>query len=93
MTEVAYTVIFVIGVTAFFSYLSFRQKKSSWEGIVVNKKEDSDDESGVTTYYVYSKTNSGKQKVNLGSSSVEYNKWQIGDKGIKKTGVFLPEKC
>ncbi|HOZ03092.1 MAG TPA: hypothetical protein PKX78_01185 [Candidatus Woesebacteria bacterium] len=92
MTEVVYTVIFVIGVTAFFSYLSFKQKKSSWEGVVVNKKEDTDDESGVTTYYVYFKTNSGKKKVNLGSSAVEYGKWNIGDKGIKKAGSFFPEK-
>lgn len=93
MTEIVYTVAFVLGVTAFFSYLSYRQRKSSWEGVVVDKKEDGDDESGVTTYYVYFKTNSGKQKVNLGSSSIEYHKWNVGDKGIKKSGVFLPEKC
>ncbi len=92
MNEVVYTVIFVLGVTVFFSYLSYKQKKSSWEGIVINKKEDTDDESGVTTYYVYFKTNSGKKKVNLGSSAIEYGKWNIGDKGTKKSGSFFPEK-
>lgn len=38
MNETVLTIIFVAGVTVFFSYLAMKQKKSAWKGILIDKK-------------------------------------------------------
>jgi hypothetical protein len=90
MRDAVYTVLFVLGVTVIFSLISQKQKKSTWEGRLINKKESYDDESGKTTYYLIFQTDTGKKKVNLSSAKAEYDKWHVDDVAIKKSGVYFP---
>ena len=55
MNETVLTIVFVVGVTAFFSYISYRQKKSSWTGELIDKKyieADTDDDSSTPEKYI-----------------------------------------
>jgi len=92
MNETVLTILFVLGVTVFFSWLSYRQKQSSWSGTLVKKYVDENEDSGVTLHYLIFDTDKGKKKVNLSSAAAEYQKWNIGDKGVKTKGNYFPEK-
>jgi len=92
MNDLILTVVAIIVVTVGFSIASQRQKKSSWVGKLIKKKEHYNDESGITTYYLIFSTDKGKKKVNLSSPKAEYDKWSVGDNAVKKSGSYLPER-
>ncbi len=95
MNETVLTVVFVLAVTAIFSYFSYRQKKSSWTGELVDKKykqADSDDDSYTPEKHILVfKTDSGK-KVKVTVSKDTYNAYALGDKASKKSGDYYPVK-
>ncbi len=95
MNETVLTVVFVLGVTAIFSYFSYRQKKSSWTGELVDKKyieADTDDDSSTPEKHILVfKTDSGK-KVNVTVSKDTYNAFNLGDRAAKKSGDYYPVK-
>jgi len=95
MNETVLTILFVAGVTAFFSYISYRQKKSSWIGELIDKKyieADTDDDSSTPEKYILIfKTISGK-KVKVTVSKETYNAFNLGDKAQKKSGDYYPVK-
>lgn len=90
--------IFVSPVLLFIKFLQkkgAKQKKSSWEGTVADKKhlEYEDDDSAYTKdlYTLYFKTNDG-ETVKLNVSQKVFDSWKVGDKAGKSEGVLLPEK-
>ncbi len=87
-----YVIIFFLAMTAVLSLWSLNVKKSSWEGTLTEKHKDEDDESGKTLYYLIFQTNVGKKRVSLSSDQKTFNSWNIGDKGIKKSGEYLPQQ-
>lgn len=95
MNETVLTVVFVLAVTAIFSFFSFRQKQSSWTGIVVDKKyteADTDDDSSTPEKHTVTfKTNMGK-KVKVTVSKADYDNYQIGDTATKTKGSYYPVK-
>lgn len=92
MNETLLTVMMVVLVTAFFSFISLKQKKSSWKGTLIDKKVKEDDESGQKFYQLIFKTEEGKKvKVQVTGESA-FNKFIIGDKFEKKAGEYFPEK-
>ena len=95
MNETVLTIVFVVGVTAFFSYISYRQKKSSWTGELIDKKyieADTDDDSSTPEKYILVfKTDSGK-KIKVTVSKDTYGAYSLGDKAQKKSGDYYPVK-
>ena len=91
MNETLLTIIFVLIVTVFFSVYALKQKQSSWAGELVKKKIDDGDDTTQTTYKLIFKTDRGKKKVTFYTKN-EFDRWQIGDKAIKKSGSYFPEK-
>ena len=95
MNETFLTVVFVIAVTAIFSYFSYRQKKSGWTGELIDKKyieADSDDDSSTPEKHILIfKTNTGK-KVKVTVSKDTYNAFSLGDQASKKSGEYYPKK-
>jgi hypothetical protein len=92
---VVLTVIVVVFVTAILSYISYRQKQSSWIGEVIDKKheESSLDEDGSTPekFKVIFKTQSGK-KISVDMFEKEFHNYAIGDKAEKSKGEYFPHK-
>jgi hypothetical protein len=91
--ELTLTIITVILVTAFFSFRAYRQKKASWEGTLVKKRRYEDDESGQITYTLIYKAEGGKKHRVKIKSKAEFDSWQEGDKAIKKSGEYFPQKA
>ena len=90
--ELILTIMVIALVTAFFSYLAYRQKKSSWQGLLVKKRYDEDEESGQTSYTLIFKSDNGKKhRVKL-KSKAEFDKWQEGDQAVKESGQYFPHK-
>lgn len=91
MNETVLTIIFVAAVTAFFSYLAMKQKKSAWKGILIDKKIKTDDENS-DSYQLIFKTDEGK-KVKVQIATKEgFDQFQVGDRFEKKSGEFFPVK-
>jgi len=89
------TVAVIGGFTAFLSYLSYRQKQSSWKGEVTGKYHEEavtdDNGSSPERFKVVFKTESGK-KVTVDVFEKEYNNYKVGDKAKKKSGEYFPVK-
>jgi hypothetical protein len=89
------TVLVVGGFTALLSYISYRQKQSSWVGTVTNKfhEDATSDENGSSAekFKVTFKTSTGK-KVTCDFFEKEFDSYQIGDKAEKKSGEYFPKK-
>lgn len=92
MTETIITIIFVLFVTAIFTFISFRQKKQAWKGELIKKTKNEDDESGVTYYKLIFKTEEGKKKRVQVTSQKAFDQFNIGDKVEKKSGEYFPTK-
>lgn len=92
INEVFLSAGLVLVITIFFSYLAYKQKKDSWQGELIKKKSHTDDESCHTTYKLIFKTNEGKKKTITINSQQEFEKWQLADKAIKKSGEYFPQK-
>jgi len=92
MNETILTIVFVAGVTVFFTWLSWRQKQSSWTGELIKKEIKENEDAGTTLHYLIFKTDKGKKKVNLSGARAEYDKWNLGDKGKKEKGKYHPQK-
>jgi len=90
--ELILTIVFFLIVTGFFTLISIKQKKDSWEGVLVKKKKTYNDESLQTTYRLIFKTIDGKKKKFQIKSEQAFNQWKEGDKAIKKSGEYFPEK-
>lgn len=71
------------------------QKKSSWEGKLVDKEhlELEEDNSPYTKdiYTLYFETNDGK-KVKVNVSKNVYEQWEIGNQAKKEISQLLPQK-
>jgi hypothetical protein len=89
------TVIVVACLTAFLTYLSYRQKQSSWMGTVIAKHHEpaysDENSSSPEKYKVIFKTDSGR-KVTVDLFEKDYELYQIGDRAEKKSGEYFPEK-
>jgi len=92
MNETILTILFVAFITAIFSYLSFRQKKSAWTGILIKKKQSHDDESGTTSYKLIFKTNQGKKKTIRVTSQQAFDQFELNQNYEKKSGDYFPQK-
>lgn len=91
--ELVLTIVFVLLVTGIFSFFASKQKKSSWEGVLIKKRKYQDDENLQTNYKLVFKTLDGKKKrVQLRSEKV-FNEWMEGDRAIKKSGEYFPSKA
>ncbi|MFA6814215.1 MAG: hypothetical protein GX943_00320 [Candidatus Pacebacteria bacterium] len=91
-SELIITIIFVAFITVIFSYLAYRQKKSAWEGVLFKKRFREDDESGqISCVLIYKCTDGKKHKIRI-QSKAEFDKWQVGDKAVKKSGEYFPKK-
>ena len=90
--EIITTVLFVSAVTAVFIVLAVKQKKSSWEGVLVKKRKHYDSENMTTSYKLVFKTSDGKKKRVQVKSEKFFNEWMEGDKGIKESGEYFPKK-
>lgn len=90
--ELLLTIVMVIGVTAIFTYFSWRQKQSSWEGTLVKKRINQGDDDDRTTYQLVFKTNKGTKRVTILSQEA-FDGWNEGDKAIKKAGEYFPVKA
>lgn len=94
-------VILIIFISPFFVFIKLvkgkiaKQKKSSWEGKLVDKKhlEYEDDDSSYTkdVYSLYFET-SGDKKIKINVAEKVFNQWKIGDKAKKIEGELLPQK-
>lgn len=94
MNETVLTIVFVGVVTGLVSWHVARQKKSSWKGTLVEKKQktqDDEDSGPSTSYKLIFRTVEGKKKKCSVHSSV-YNQWNVGDRAEKISGEWLPSK-
>lgn len=95
MQTIFLTVAVVGSFTALLSFISYRQKQSSWKGEVVDKfhEEATTDEDGSSPerFKVVFKTETGK-KVTVDMFEKEYNTYHTGDKAEKKKGDYFPTK-
>ena len=90
--ELLLTIVVVVGVTAIFTYFSWRQKQSSWEGKLVKKRINRGDEDSRTTYQLVFKTDKGTKRVTILSKEA-FDMWNEGDTAIKKAGEYFPVKA
>ena len=90
--ELILTIVFFLAVTGFFTYISAKKKKESWEGVLIRKRKHYDDESLQTTYKLIFKTLEGKKKRYQVRTEKAFNQWQEGDKAKKVSGEFFPQK-
>jgi len=91
MNETVLTILFVAAVTAFFSYLAYRQKQSAWKGVLLEKFMSEGDDDSVDQWFVVFKTDAGKKvKMNVGKGF--YDQVNVGEKYEKKKGDYVPVK-
>ena len=90
--ELILTIVFFLAITAFFTFISAKKKKESWEGVLIKKRKHYDDESLQTTYKLIFKTLEGKKKRYQVRTEKAFNQWQEGDKAKKVSGEFFPQK-
>lgn len=90
--ELILTIVFFLFVTGIFTYAGIRQKKDSWEGVLVKKRKSYDDETLKTTYKLIFKTLEGKKKRVQVRSGKIFDQWKEGDKARKVSGEYFPEK-
>ena len=82
-------------VTALFTYISWRQKKSSWAGVVVDKKINrTSDQNGIDheSYTVIFKTETGKKIKFPVANKAGLEMFEMGKRYQKKSGSYVPEK-
>ena len=92
VNELFLTIVVVVSLIAIFSYKAYRQRKSSWKGVLLKKCYFEDYEDGESTYtLIFRSTNGKKHKVKV-KSKAEFDKWTEGDKAIKVTGEYFPKK-
>lgn len=92
MNEIILTIIFVLIVTAYFTYLAYRQKKSAWTGTLTKKKQSHDDESGTSSYLLIFKTDTGKKAKIRVATQQAFDQFELNAKYQKKSGQYHPEK-
>ena len=72
-----------------------KSKKSSWSGVVIDKKHNTTtdmDDNTTESYYLVVKMNDGSRDRNVGLSPQIWSKFEVGDKIYKPAGKLLPEK-
>lgn len=93
--ELIYTIIFFLGVTALFIYISYRRKQDAWIGTLKKKKQvesyDEDGYSGKTTYKLIFVTDTGKKK-RVSVDRKTFDSYQEGDRAEKVKGLYYPTK-
>lgn len=75
--------------------LVMKSKKSSWSGVVIDKKHNTTtdmDDKTIESYYLVVKMDDGSRDRNVGLSPQIWSKFEIGDKIYKPSGKLLPEK-
>jgi len=91
MNETVLTILFVAAVTAFFSYISYRQKQQSWKGELIEKFIKEGDEDSMDQWFIMFKTETGKKiKMNVGKGF--YDQVKVGERYEKKKGDYVPVK-
>lgn len=101
MAKVIVLLVLIIFFAPVFFFIKFlkgkaaKQKSSSWQGKLVDKKhlEYEDDDSSYTKdlYTLYFETTEDKQ-IKLNVAKKVYDNWKVGDKAEKIEGKILPEK-
>ena len=74
--------------------LLLKGRKSSWSGELVDKLHqviEDDNDMEMDYYALVFKTTEGKE-VKVGTTKTIWDTYKIGDKAIKKSGTFKPEK-
>jgi len=91
--ELVLTIVVVVGFTAILTFFAQKQKKSSWTGQLIKKRQSYDDETGRTTYKLIFKTDEGKKKRVQMKSKQEFDNWEEGENAIKVSGEYFPKKA
>lgn len=76
--------------------LVMKSKKSSWSGVVIDKKHNTTvdmDDKTIESYYLVVKMDNGSRDRNVGLSPQLWGNFKIGDKITKPAGKLLPEKA
>ncbi|MDP2873913.1 MAG: hypothetical protein Q8N84_01285 [bacterium] len=99
MSGILVLVILIIFLSPVFLFFKFvkgkvnKQKKSSWEGKLVDKKhleyEDDDSPYPKDLYTLYFETTGGK-KIKINVAKNVYADWNVGDQAKKIEGQLLP---
>lgn len=89
--EIITTIVFVLGVTIFFTLKSKKEKESFWKGELIKKRTMTDEDGDIKVYKLIFKTDSGK-KTKVKVSEEMYNQAQIGEKYEKIKGEYIPRK-
>ncbi len=89
--QIILVVAVVVVLTVVLSLWSRRQQGASWSGVVVDKRREEDEERGRTTYKVVFRTEKGKQTVTY-INKADYDAWEMGDRGEKASGEYMPRK-
>jgi len=72
-----------------------KSKKSSWTGVVIDKKHNTTtdmDDKTIESYYLVVKMDDGSRDKNIGLSPQIWGGFEIGDKISKPAGKLLPIK-
>jgi hypothetical protein len=75
--------------------LVLKSKKSSWSGMVIDKKHNTTtdmDDKTVESYYLVVKMDDGSRDRNIGLSPQLWETFEVGDKIHKDAGKLLPVK-
>lgn len=94
MSEIFLTIIVVVGITAVLSYFSLKQKNSSWKGELIKKNKKSVLEEGGFDREIFNlifKDKAGK-KHKIQVKQGLFDKFDVGQKVVKKKGEYLPHK-
>ncbi|MGI5841221.1 MAG: DUF7489 domain-containing protein [Patescibacteria group bacterium] len=91
MNETLLTIIFVAAVTIIFTFVSLRQKKSSWKGVLTDKKIKADDDDNESYQLIFT-TDEGKRVRVSVATKQGFDQFVVGDRFEKKSGEYFPVK-
>jgi hypothetical protein len=86
--------IIVVPFSVLVLVLVLKGRRSSWRGEIVDKmrKTGRDEDGNAVEYYtIIVKTDTGKT-VKVAVSLAEFNGYKVGDKLVKESGTFKPQK-
>lgn len=92
---VLFVLIVIVLPISFILKLIMKSKKSSWSGVVLDKKHNSTtdiDDNTTESYYLVVKMDDGSRNKNIGLPPQLWEAFKIGDKINKPSGKLLPEK-
>jgi hypothetical protein len=87
--------LIVVLPISFIIKLVLKSKKSSWSGVVIDKKHNTTtdmDDKTIESYYLVVKMDDGSRDRNIGLSPQLWETFEVGDKIRKPAGKLLPEK-